>query len=89
MAIAAFLASIGGSIGAFATDNPNIAIVGIVCAALSAAIYNAVEAWVDGKRLESNATSIVTTKTISATSANAKETVEKLLSDTPQTSTQE
>ena len=85
MAIAAFLASIGTSIGAFATDNPTVAIAGAACAALSAAIYAAAEAYVDGKRYESNATSTVTTttKTIGAASSNAKETVEKLLVDTP------
>jgi len=84
MALAAFLASIGTSIGAFATDNPTVAIAGAVCAALSAAIYAAAEAYVDGKRLESNATSIITTttKTISAATNNAKDTVEKLLVDT-------
>ena len=84
MAVAAFLASIGTSIGAFATNNEIVAAVGIVCAMLSAAIYAAVEAYVDGQRLQSNAnvTSTTTTKTISATSSNARETVEKLLVDT-------
>ncbi len=81
MAVAAFLASIGTSIGAFATSNDTIAAVGIVCAMLSAAIYAAAEAYVDGRSLQSNAniTSTTTTKTISATSSNAKDTVEKLL----------
>jgi hypothetical protein len=44
MALAAFLASIGTSIGALATDNEIVAAVGIVCAVLSAAIYAAMEA---------------------------------------------
>ncbi len=81
MAVAAFLASIGTSIGAFATSNDTIAAVGIVCAMLSAAIYAAAEAYVDGRSLQSNTniTSTTTTKTISATSSNAKDTVEKLL----------
>ena len=79
MAVAAFLASIGTSIGAFATSNEPVAAVGIVCAVLSAAIYAAAEAYVDGQSLQSNVTSTTTTKTISATSPNAKETVEKLL----------
>ena len=61
MAVAAFLASIGTSIGAFAIDNSTVAIAGAICAALSAAIYAAAEAYVDGKRCESNATSTVTT----------------------------
>ena len=81
MAVAAFLASIGTSIGAFATDNEIVAAVGIVCAMLSAAIYAGVEAWVDTARLNSNSTVTTTTtnKTISATSSNARDTVEKLL----------
>ena len=79
MAVAAFLASIGTSIEAFATSNEPVAAVGIVCAILSAAIYAAAEAYVDGQRLQSNVTSTTTTKTISATSPNARETVEKLL----------
>ena len=85
MAVAAFLASIGTSIGAFATDNETVAAVGVVCAVLSAAIYSGVEGYVDGQRLKSNAnvTSTTTTKTISATSSNARETVEKLLVDAP------
>ena len=85
MALAAFLASIGASIGALATDNEIVAAVGIVCAVLSAAIYAAAEAWVDTARLNSNATttSTMTTKTISATTNNAKDTVEKLLVETP------
>ncbi len=46
---AAFLGSIGASITALHTDNPKVATIGIVCAMLSAAIYAAVEAYVDGK----------------------------------------
>lgn len=79
MAVAAFLASIGTSIGAFATNNEIVAAVGIICAMLSAAIYAAAEAYVDGQSLQSNATTTVMTKTVSATSSNARETVEKLL----------
>ena len=84
MAVAAFLASVGTSIGAIATDNEIVAAAGIICAMLSAAIYAAAEAYVDGQSLQSNATTTVTTKTISATSSNAKETVEKLLVTEPQ-----
>lgn len=85
MAVAAFLASVGTSIGAFATSNDTVAAVGIVCAMLSAAIYAAAEAYVDGQSLQSNAnvTTTSTTKTISATSSNAKETVEKILVNDP------
>lgn len=89
MAVAAFLASIGTSIGALATNNEIVAGIGVICAMLSAAIYAAAEAYVDGQSLQSNSniTSTTTTKTISATSSNAKDTVEKLLvveSSTPQ-----
>ena len=81
MAVAAFLASIGTSIGALATNNDVVATAGIICAVLSAAIYAAVEAWVDTARLNSNSsvTTTTMTKNISATSSNAKDTVEKLL----------
>ena len=87
LAVAAFLASIGASIKALTTDDGIVAAVGIICAVFSAAIYAAVEAYVDGQRLQSNAnvTSTTTTKTISATSSNAKETVEKLLVDVQST----
>ena len=87
MAVAAFLASIGTSIGALATNNEAVAAIGIICAMLSAAIYASAEAYVDGQSLQSNAsvTSTTTTKTISATSPNAKETVEKLLVTEPST----
>ena len=54
MAIAAFLASIGTSVGALAIDNGNLAAIGIVCAMLSAAIYAAAEAYVDGHNAMSN-----------------------------------
>lgn len=89
MAVAAFLASIGTSIGAFVTDNGPVAAVGVVCAMLSAAIYAAAEAYVDGQGLQSNAATTVTTKTISATSSNARETVEKILATNPGNSVQE
>lgn len=49
---AAFLGSIGTSIAALHSDNQAVASVGIVCAILSAAIYAAVEAYVDGKAVQ-------------------------------------
>lgn len=79
MAVAAFLASVGTSIGAIATNNEIVAAVGVICAMLSAAIYAAAEAYVDGQSLQSNSTTTITNKTISAASPNAKDTVEKLL----------
>ena len=81
MALAAFLASIGTSVGALAINNDIVAAVGVVCAMLSAAIYSGVEAWVDTARLTSNSniTTTTMTKNISATSSNARDTVERLL----------
>lgn len=49
LSLAAFLGSIGSSIGGIVTDNHTVVIVGAVCAMLSAAIYAAAEAYVDGK----------------------------------------
>lgn len=51
--LAAFLGSIGTSIAALHSDNQTVASVGIVCAIFSAAIYAAVEAYVDGKAVNS------------------------------------
>jgi hypothetical protein len=85
MAAAAFLASIGASIAGLATDNSTITIAGAICTMLSAAIYSAAEAYIDGKSVMANTSSNVTTttKTISAATNNAKDTVEKLLVETP------
>lgn len=47
LSLAAFLGSIGASIGGLATGNPDLAKVGIICSIISAAIYAACEAWVD------------------------------------------
>lgn len=47
---AAFLGSLGTSIAGVAHENTKIAVVGIVCAVLSSAIYAAAEAAVDRKR---------------------------------------
>ena len=49
ISVAAFLASIGGSIGGIVAGNQTLIIVGAVCTMLSAVIYAAVEAYVDGK----------------------------------------
>lgn len=49
LCLAAFLASIGGSIGGIMADNETLTIIGAVCSMLSAAIYAACEAYVDGK----------------------------------------
>ena len=47
--VAAFLASIATSIAGISSENQTVTIVGTVCGILSAAIYSACEAWVDGK----------------------------------------
>ena len=52
ISLAAFLASLGGSIGGIVTDNETVTIIGAVCTVLSAAIYAACEAYVDGKAVE-------------------------------------
>lgn len=52
--VAAFLASIAGSIAGLATDNQVIATVGIVCGIISAAIYAFCEAWVDASAVSLN-----------------------------------
>lgn len=49
LSAAAFLGSVAASIAGIATDNKTITTVGIVCGVLSAAIYAACEAYVDGK----------------------------------------
>ena len=76
MAAAAGLASIGTSIAGFATDNEAVATTGLVCTMLSAAIYAAAEAYVDGKSAASNMT--YTTKQVTATSTD-KATVQAAL----------
>lgn len=49
--VAAFLGSIGTSIAALHSDNGKVAGFGIICATISAAIYAAAEAYVDGKAI--------------------------------------
>lgn len=56
ISLAAFLSSIGGSIAGIATDNQTLTIIGTVCAMVSAAIYAAVEAYVDSKAVDTNKT---------------------------------
>ena len=48
LAIAAFLGSIAASVAGIVTEEKWITITGIVCGMLSAAIYAACEAYVDG-----------------------------------------
>lgn len=80
LAAAAALASIATSIASFATDNTSLAATGMVCAMLSAAIYAAAEAYVDGKSAGSEQTinQVVTTKQVTASSTD-KATVQQVL----------
>lgn len=52
LSAAAFLGSVAVSISGIVTDNQTITIIGTVCGILSAAIYSAAEAWVDGKAVK-------------------------------------
>lgn len=52
--VAAFLGSIATSISGIVTDNQTVIIIGTVCGVLSAAIYAAMEAWVDSKAVKDN-----------------------------------
>ena len=56
ISIAAFLGSIAASIAGIVTDEKWITIVGVVCGMLSAAIYAACEAYVDGAHKEDDVT---------------------------------
>ena len=49
LSLAAFLGSIGTSIVGLKSDNEIVAITGIVCTMLSAAIYTAAEAYIDAE----------------------------------------
>lgn len=49
ISVAAFLGSIGASIAGIQTGNDVVTTVGIICGVVSAAIYAACEAYVDGK----------------------------------------
>ena len=69
VSVAAFLASVGGTIAGVTTDNQTLMVAGVVCTALSAAIYAACEAYVDGQSVASSTTA--TTKTVSASTTSA------------------
>lgn len=75
MAIAAFLSSIGATLAGFGSGNDTVAIAGVVCAALSAAIYAATEAYVDAAREASQVVNITASTT-------AKDVVAKVLTPT-------
>ena len=75
VSIAAFLASLGTSIAGFAAGEPVIATAGLICTAVSAAIYAAVEAYVDGQ-----AAAASTTQKIVTASADSNFIVQSALS---------
>lgn len=51
IAVAAFLGSIGASVAGLTFSVPAVTVTGIVCSVVSAAIYAAAEAYVDGERI--------------------------------------
>ena len=67
VAIAAFLASVSTSVAGLSIENEYVVIAGVVCGVLSAAIYQAAEAYVDAAAVSANGTS----KVITATSNSA------------------
>lgn len=50
--VAAFLGSVAASISGIVTDNHTVTSIGVIAGVLSAAIYAAAEAYVDGKAVE-------------------------------------
>lgn len=52
--VAAFLGSVGTSIAGIQTGDSTIAAIGTVCGVISAAIYAACEAYVDGKAVNND-----------------------------------
>ena len=80
IAVAVALASIGSGIAGIATSNDFLMGAGLFCTILAAAIYQACEAYVDGKSVASEQTvnQIMTTKQVTATSTD-KATVQAAL----------
>lgn len=68
ISIAAFLGSVAASIAGLAVAEPVIAGIGIACGVLSAGIYAACEAYVDGQSASANGTSKVITATTDSAS---------------------
>ncbi len=63
ISLAAFLASIATSISGLAVSDHFVVVIGIICSVLSAAIYAACEAYVDGASVSSTTTQKVVTAT--------------------------
>lgn len=53
--VAAFLGSIASSIAGLVSKNDTVTALGLICGIVSAAIYAAAEAYVDGTRLKGEA----------------------------------
>ena len=68
ISVAAFLGSVAASIAGLAVAEPTVATAGVICGVLSAAIYAASEAYVDGASVAANGTS----KVITASKETAK-----------------
>ena len=68
ISVAAFLASIATSIAGFSAAEPMVSTAGIICGVVSAAIYAASEAYVDGASVSANGTSKVITATTNSSS---------------------
>ncbi len=64
IAVAAFLGSIAASVAGLVTEEKWITITGIVCGMLSAAIYAACEAYVDGAHKSIDITEDIKTEDI-------------------------
>lgn len=54
LCVAAFLGSVATSISGIVTDNQTITVIGTVCGILSAGLYAAAEAYVDGKAVKND-----------------------------------
>lgn len=78
IAVAAFLASLGASISGFVTDDQVVIWVGVICTTLSAAIYAASEAYVDGKAASATITTVSTSTAVNANTTSAA-TVDKII----------
>lgn len=77
LAIAAFLASIGTSIAGLNMGNDTVTTIGTICAVASAAIYAAVEAYVDAASIKSTTTTNQNiSSTVKKTETAQKDTVQ-------------
>ncbi len=78
ISIAAFLASIATSISGLAISDHRVMMIGIVCGIISAAIYAAAEAYVDGASIKASTTQKVITAT-----TDSREVAQAALTDSP------